>query len=155
MEACLDEVYVPVSEEQIRHVAAMVHSVGFRRYVVDSSALLGSLLFSASDTDRGRTRWLAADDDVPLEDRHLIAFGELMELPELLAKYVAMLDRERRGRPERPIPRIMTLHCSRCDARWLLDGNHGFVRLCVSGEHQETTVTEMTGPGLGMRGCRC
>ena len=40
-------------------------------------------------------------------------------------------------------------------SRWMLDGNHGFVRLCTSDDHQTVEVTEMTSPRLGMRACQC
>jgi len=85
----------------------------------------------------------------------MITYRELLRCPELLRSYLEMLADGRDGRPVRTEPRILTLHCSSCDARWMLDGNHGFARLCAANDHCVVTVTEMTSPELGMRGCRC
>jgi len=57
VEACRQEVWVPLSEEKLRSVATTVKDVTFRRYRVDSMALVRSRLFAASDTDHARRRW--------------------------------------------------------------------------------------------------
>jgi len=150
LETCRREVFVPITEEQVRAVPA-----SFRRFVADSRALLDSRLYVASDTDPNRERWLTPNDDVPRSERRLITFAELMQAPRLLRDYLAMLADGRAGRPERESPHVMTLHCSTCDARWMLDGNHGFARLCAEGAHGPVTVTEMTDPRLGIRACAC
>lgn len=155
LEACRVEVQVPLSEEMVRSVVATVEGVTFRRFRANSRALLNSNLFAASDTDRGRSRWLTAADDVGMDERGMITYAELMRQPGLLQDYLERLGIDRAGRPERPTPRVLTLHCAACDGRWLLDGNHGFVRICVADNHQLVSVTEMTGPRLAMRACRC
>ena len=152
---CRHEVQVPITKAKVREVAASIEDVTFRRFRADSKDLLDSRLFAASDTDRDRTRWFASGDDVPFEERRLITYAELLGLPDLLRDYLERLRIDRAGRPDRQSPRMMTLHCSSCDARWMLDGNHGFVRICASGNHQPITVTEMTSPQLGMHGCAC
>ena len=117
---CRREVFVPITEEQVRGKRAT-----FRRFVAESDALLRSRLYTASDTDHARTRWIMGNETVPMSERRMITFAELVELPELFADYLAILSAERADRPQRDAPRVMTLHCSTCDARWMLDGNHG------------------------------
>ena len=155
LQACRDEVHVPVSETTIRERSRSAPDVRFRRFEVDSDALRRSCLFAASDTDAHRQRWIWASDPLPLADRRMITYAELLDLPELLASYLECLAKDRIGRPERSSARILTLHCSRCDARWLLDGNHGLVRIFASRRSCRVQVTEMTSPALGMRGCQC
>ena len=155
LEVCRQEINVPLSEGKCRSVTAALGDVTFCRYRVSSKDLLNSSLFAASDTDQKRSRWYSSNEDVPMQDRKLITYAELMQLPNLLQDYIEMLRIERMNRPERPFPRVMTLHCATCDARWLLDGNYGFVRIIASGNDQIVIVTEMTSPKLGMRGCQC
>ena len=69
------------TEAKVRSVAATVEDVTFRRYRVNSSELLSSRLFAATDTDQERTRWYTSTDDVPFSDRTLITYAELMGLP--------------------------------------------------------------------------
>lgn len=153
--ACRDEVQVPLAEETIRAVAGSAALVTFRRFRAGSGALRESRLYAASDTDHSRTRWYTSDDSAPLETRRMITYCELMTLPALLRDYLQWLREDRVHRPARAGFRALTLHCSSCDARWLLDGNHQFVTVCASGEERVFTVTEMTSPELGMRGCQC
>ena len=152
---CKEEVFVPLSEEKLRSVTATASDVRFRRYMVNSENLLESMLFVASDTDHDRTRWFTSTDDVPMTARRMITYRELLTLQELLLSYLERLRVDRAGRRSRSSPRAMTLHCSACDARWLLDGNHGFIQVCMSGAHRDMAITEMTSPELGMRGCQC
>ena len=156
LEACRREVEVPASGQQIRKIAASIASPVFLRYAVNSEKLLLDNPYSAWDTDEGREHWISPKD-TSVKSRVPIRFQELLGHPKLLKSKLEMLRMERRDRPQRSRPHAILLHCTRCGARWFLDGNHGFLQICISGAHQELTVTELSsGDWKGLlRACAC
>jgi len=152
---CRSEAEVPATEEQIRSIAGATYGIAFRQYTVPWEELFEQRLYTASDTDKNRTRWFTSKDKIPFEERRMLTFKELMKHQDLLDEYVVRLKKDRGGRTDIKIPHAMTLHCAACDGYWLFDGNHGFIRAVLAANPMEFLVTEMTAPKFKMRACRC
>ncbi len=154
--ACRREVEVPADEATIRRVAAASGEVRYRTFTASSAELVAAGVVTAWDTDADRSRFIPTDAP-RAEPRRAIALAELLASPALLAAKVAELEASRADRPARPTPRVITLHCARCDGRWLLDGNHGLLTICRAGAPVDVEVAEMTSPAWrpSIRACTC